>query len=202
MMQLALSTRDRRTLLGGLSVIGALVVLARGVPAWRGWVRDVKAAAEEQSQAAADADALIAQARAERDTLARRNARYLALAPALVAGNTFAEASATLASFVSGAASGAGVKLGAVQLRPVADTVARRAFVRVGVHADVIGDIEGITALLATLERGPTRLRVRGITVTQADAAAPSDRVEALHADFTVEGLALAHSGRGGGKTR
>jgi hypothetical protein len=59
------------------------------------------------------------------------------------------------------------------------------------VHADVVGDIHGITTLLATLERGSARLRVRELTVTQPDAAAPGDRVEALRADLTVEGLAM-----------
>jgi hypothetical protein len=191
-----ISSRDRRTLLIGASVIGSLIILTRGVPAWRGWVSAARAGAEEQIGAASDADALMAHARAMRDTLAAREARYVALAPALIAGNTPAEASATLASFVSSAASGAGVKVGAVQLRPVSDTGMRRTFVRVGVRAEVVGDIAGLTTLLATLERGPARLRVRDITVTQPDAAAPSDRVEALRAELTVEGLALGRGGK------
>jgi hypothetical protein len=192
MTPLALSARDRRTLIVGASVIGSLIVLAKGVPAWREWVAEARAGATEQTRAAGEADALVAHSKTLHDTLVARNARYVALAPALVAGNTPAEASATLASLVSGAASAAGVKLGAVQLRQPADTGAHRAFVRVGVHADVIGDIRGVTALLASLEHGPVRLRVRDITVTQPDAAAPGDRVEALRADFTVEGLAMA----------
>lgn len=187
-----ISSRDRRTLLIGASVIGSLIVLSKGVPAWRDWVAEARAGAVEQARAAADADALGAHARAMRDTLTARNARYVALAPALIAGNTAAEASATLASLVSSAASAAGVKLGAVQLRAPADTGARRAFVRVSVHADVVGDIRGVTAMLASLERGPVRLRVRDLTVTQPDAASPSDRVEALRAELTVEGLAMA----------
>jgi hypothetical protein len=191
-MTTTLSARDRRTLLVGGAVIASLVVLAKGVPAWRAWVTESRAGAEEQVRAAANADALLARARATRDTLAARNARYVALAPALVAGKTPAEAAATLASLVSSAASTAGVKLGAVQLRPPADTGAQRAFLRVSVHADVVGDVRGVTTLLGILERGPVRLRVRELTVTQPDAAAPADRVEALRADLTVDGLALA----------
>ncbi|HXB23554.1 MAG TPA: GspMb/PilO family protein [Gemmatimonadaceae bacterium] len=187
-----LSSRDRRTLFIGVGVIGSVVALSKGVPIWHDWVADAKAGAIEQTRAAADADALVAHAKSLRDTLNARNARYVSLAPELVAGNTAAEASATLASLVSGAASAAGVKLGAVQLRTSADTGALRAFVRVSVHADVVGDIHGVTTLLATLERGPTHLRVRELTVTQPDAIAPGDRVEALRADLTVEGLAMA----------
>jgi hypothetical protein len=159
-------------------------------------VSEARAGAREQVRAAADADALVADSRATRDTLAARNARYVALAPALVAGNTPAEASAMLASVVSGVVSAAGVKLGAVQLRPVVDTGGRHAFVRVGVHADVVGDVAGVMTLLASLEHGPLRLRVRDLTVTQSDAASPGDRVEVLRAELTVEGLALAHGGR------
>jgi hypothetical protein len=187
-----ISSRDRLTLLVGVSVVASLVVLSKGVPAWRDWVAEARAGAIEQTRAATNADFALAQAKATRDTLVARNARYVALAPALVAGNTPAEASATLASLVSSAASVAGVKLGAVQLRALADTGARRAFVRIGVHADVVGDIAGVTALLSALEHGAVRLRVRDLTVTQPDAVAPGDRVEALRAELTVEGLAMA----------
>lgn len=193
MISLTLTPRDRRVLLIGAGVIGVLVVLARGVPAWRAWVSESRASAAEQMRAAATADGIIGMSRVLRDTLAERDARYVALAPALVAGATPAEASATLASFVSGAASGAGVKLGSVQLRPVADTGSRRAFFRIGVHLDVVGDIRGLTSLIAALERGPTRLRIRDLTIVQPDPSSPSDRVEALRLELTVEGLALAH---------
>src|SRR5579862_9321310 len=132
---MTLSSRDRRTLLVCVGVIGSLVVPSKGVPAWRDWVADANAGALEQTRAAADADALVSHASALRDTLKARNARYVALAPALVAGNTAAEASATLASLVSSAASTAGVKLGVVQLRPPADTGVHRTFMRVSVHA-------------------------------------------------------------------
>ena len=187
-----ISSRDRRTLLVGVSVVASLVVLSKGIPAWRDWVAQARAGAIEQTRAATDADFALAHAKAMRDTLVARNARYVALAPALIAGATPAEASATLASLVSGAASVAGVKLGAVQLRAPADTGARHTFVRIGVHADVVGDIAGVTALLASLEHGAVRLRVRDFTVTQPDAASPGDRVEALRAELTVEGLAMA----------
>jgi hypothetical protein len=187
-----ISERDRRTCLIGGVIVASLIALSKGIPAWRGWMAESQAGAAEQTRAAADADALVRRARALRDTLAARNSRYIALAPALVEGNTAAEASATLASLVSSAASAAGVKLGAVQLRPPADTGDRSAFVRVSVHADVVGDIRGVTAMLAGLERGPVRLRVRALTATQSDVAGPPDHVEVLRADLTVEGLAMA----------
>jgi hypothetical protein len=187
-----LSTRDRRTIVVGGAAVASLILLAKGVPAWRAWIAESRARATEQMRMAADADVLLARAPAMRDTMAARNARYIALAPALVAGRTPAEASATLASLVSGAASAAGLKLGTVQLRAPADTGAHRAFVRVSVRADVVGDVHGLLAMLAGLERGPVRLRVRELTVTQPDATAPDDRIEELRADLTVEGLAMA----------
>jgi hypothetical protein len=185
------SPRDRRTLAVGLIIVGSLIAVTRGVPAWLHWVHDASAAATEQVRAAEDADALVAQSLALRDTMKARDARYLDLAPALVSGTTPADASASLASLLSAAAGGAHVTLGAVQLRPVADTTGRHAFLRVGVRADYTADVEGLSAMLLNLERGPVRLRVRELTVTPTDPFSPRTRAEMLHGDIVVEGLAL-----------
>lgn len=128
-------------------------------------------------------------AREVADSLRARNARYLALAPALLDGDTPAAAAATLAGLVSGAASGAQVRMGAIQLR--IDTTARGAFVRVGVRADATGDVEGITGMLATLERGPEVLVFRELAITQPEPGAGDDRPEALRVELVVEGLAV-----------
>ncbi len=191
MTRIAMSPRERRLVIVGSTAIALIVVLGRGIPAWRAWVRDARAGAAEQMRAAATADALLAGTRGRQDTLAVRQARYLALAPSLVPGTTTGQASAALASFVSSSAAAAGVKLGAVQIRPAADTGHGHAFARVSVHADLVGDVRGLAALLLALERGPLGLRVRELTVNQAAPSAPTDRAEALHADLVVDGLVL-----------
>jgi Type II secretion system (T2SS), protein M subtype b len=193
----ALSARDRRTLTVGVVAIGSLLIVSRGVPAWRTWVRETRAGAVEHIGDAARAEGVVRALPAMRDSLAARNARYLALAPTLVAGGSLNAASATLASLVSTAATASGVTLGAVQMRtkdaPRRDSVAARAaFTRVRVESDVTGDIRGIARFLAALEGGPVRLVVRDLTITQSDAVGAPDRPEVLRATVAVEGLALS----------
>lgn len=196
----ALSARDRRTLTVGVVAIGSLVLAARGIPAWRTWVRETRATAVEHLGDAARAEGVVRTFPAMRDSLAVRNARYLALAPTLVSGGSLNAASATLASLVSTAATESGVTLGAVQMRtkeaaPRRDSVATHAaFARVRVESDVTGDIRGIARFLAALEGGPVHLVVRDLTITQSDAVGAPDRPEVLRATVAVEGLALSRS--------
>jgi hypothetical protein len=113
----------------------------------------------------------------------------LALAPALLSGDSPASAAATLAALVSGTAAQANVRLGAVQVRP--DSVARGAFTRVAVRASATGDINGVTQMILGLEKGPMLLAVRELSITQAEPGAPADRAEALRLELLVEGLML-----------
>jgi hypothetical protein len=204
---MALSARDRRTAIIGVSVILATLVASRGVPSWRGWVREARAAAAEQVGAAARAASLVRGAGSLRDSLASRNARYLALAPTLLAGTSPAAAGATLASVVSGAAAESDVKLGAVQVHTVgrpaptarggAHAGAERApaFWRIRAQGEMIGDIRGLTRFLVALEGGALRLKVRELTVTQTDPVGAADRPEVLRATVVVEGLAVVVGG-------
>lgn len=208
-----LGARDRRTLILGAVSVGTLLLVSRGLPAWRRWVAESQAAAAEQRGEAARAQALVRTFPAMRDSLAARNGRFLALAPALLSSGSVNAASAALASLVSGAAADAGVSLGAVQFRtrespPPADTARRgggsgsatrggasrsaATFVRIRVESDVTGDIHGISRFVLALERGPVRLVVRDLTITQQDVVGAPDRAEVLHVTVAVEGLALA----------
>jgi len=202
----SLSARDRRTLAGGGLAVTVVLLLGKGVPAWHAWERDSRASAAEVVADAARADQLLATYPALRDSLRARSARTLGIAPLVVEGDTPAAAAATLASFVSDAASDAGVKLGAVQPRsdgsgapstPPQRPAQRHAFVRVSVHGDLTGDVVGLAQFLGDLERGPTLLAVRDLTISQPEPQAPTTRMEALHAEFTVVGLALAPSETG-----
>jgi hypothetical protein len=184
-----MSPRDRRALAVGVISIGSLVTLSRGLPAWRGWQQ---AAQEDVTAATTDlarAHSLLSMSSAIDDSLAARNDRFLALAPALLGGESPAAAGATLAGLVSGAAATSGVRLGAVQIRP--DTVSSDTFTRISVRADATGDISGVTKMLTTLERGPTLLAIRALSIDQSEPAATSDRMEALRVTIVVEGLML-----------
>jgi hypothetical protein len=170
-------------------IIGAIISVSRSLPAWLAWQREARASAAEVQTELAHARAGAAARKAVHDSLAARGQRLLALAPALLSGDSPASAAATLAALVSGAAAQANVRLGAVQVRP--DSVALGAFTRVAVRASATGDVTGVTQMLLSLERGPTLLAVRELSITQPEPTAPADRAEALRLEFLVEGLML-----------
>jgi type II secretion system (T2SS) protein M len=191
-MRLAqLSRRDRRTLLIGAVTIASLVAFSRGFPAWNTWRYEATAAAVESTGEARRAESAVGMEAALRDTLAARRRRFLALAPAVLTGDSPALATGTLAELVSGAAANAGVSLGSIQ--PRGDTAIGRMFTPVAVRASGVGDIRGVIRLLVTLERGPVLLSVRELSITQPDPAAGKDRAEQLRIDLLIEALALNH---------
>lgn len=214
-MSLAISRRDRRTLLAGTGTLVALVALAKGLPAWRAWDADVRAAAAETVAEAARAERRVLALPALRDTLAARNARYLDLAELIVPGEGPAAAAGELGAFVSGSATAADLAVGAMQVRvdtadaapasPPPVAIARPAdrprsaspFARVSVQGDLTGDVFGLTSFLADIERGPMLLAVRELAITQPEPGAPADRPEMLRVLFVVEGIALWREPRG-----
>jgi hypothetical protein len=187
--RLAIPRHERRVLLLGAVSISTLVLLSRGGPAWLAWQREARASAAEAAGELAGAQLLVRLRGVLGDTLNARSARYLALAPAVLSGRSPAAAGATLAGLVSGAAAAAGVRLGAVQV--LSDSAGPSTFTRVSVRADATGDVRGLTRLLEALERGPTLLAVREISVTQPEPAATPNRAESLRVEIVVAGLAL-----------
>jgi hypothetical protein len=189
-VSLALSSRDRRTLAIGAGIIILLVLLSRGIPAWRRWDASTRAGAAEMATEAARAESPVRQLPAALDSLQARRGRFVTLGRGVLDGGSAAAAGASLASLVSGAAARSGVQLGSVQVRP--DTSGAGAFLRIVVQADGTGDLPAITRLLALLEGGPELLAVRGVSLTQPNPGGPAEQPEALRVELTVEGLALA----------
>ena len=188
-MKMQMSARDRRALTIGVATIAVLFAIGKGFPRLLSWERDARSDASDQQEDLDRATAEIARARIVQDSAKARGARIIALAPALIEGDSPATASATLAGIISGAAARSNVKIGALQLR--ADTSSRGTFVRVGVRGDATGDIAGVTAMIAALEGGPTLLAVRELSITQPEALASADHAEALRVELSVEGLML-----------
>lgn len=185
-----ISGRDRRTLAMGAVVIAALILFAKGIPAWRRWDAGVHASAAEMTAEAARAEQTVRLLPAMLDSLEARKARFVALGGALLAGGSPAASGAALASLVSGAGARAGVQIGSVQIHP--DTATAGTFLRVSVRADGTGDLPAITRMLALLEGAPELLAVRSISITQPNPGGPAEQPEALRLELAVEGLALA----------
>jgi len=187
MKRMRIAARDRRALGLGAAAVLAVLAFARGAPAYTNWRSESGA---ERAEARAELDharVLVARASAARESTITRGRRLIAVAPAILSGETVNAAGATLAGLLSGAAAQSGVKLGAVQLRP--DSLSRAAFTPIGARVDATGDIRGLMQMLSLIESGPTVLRVRSLGITQPDIAAADDRVEALHLELEVEGL-------------
>lgn len=184
-----ISDRDRRTLITGTVVIVLLVLLGRGLPAWRRWDADVRASAAEMAAEAAHAEQTVRLLAPALDSLQARRARLVALGRGVLEGESTAASGAALASLVSGAAARAGVQIGSVQVRP--DTAGAGTFMRIGVRADGTGDLPAITRLLALLEGAPELLAVRALSITQPAPGGPAEQPEALRLEISVEGLAL-----------
>jgi len=191
-MTAALSPRDARVLRTGAVSIALLLLFARGLPAWRRWDADSRAAARRELGREADAAASLRRLRATVDSAEARRDRLAGLAPALLDGDSPAAAGGTLASIVTGAAARAGVRLGSVQVEP--DTASTGDFTRVAVRADGTGDLAGVTELLRYLEGVPELLVVRELSVTQPDAGGAPDHPESLQLQLTVAGIALTRA--------
>jgi Tfp pilus assembly protein PilO len=197
-MRGALTRRDRAALLAGVVVIGGLLGYVRGVPSWRAWEETARGSALELRAELASARASAGDLAAAIDSLEARRDRFVALAPALLDGDTPAAAGAALASRLAGAAAKSGVRLGAVQVRP--DTAARGTFTRVRARVDAVGDVPAVARFVADLESGPELLAIRELSVNQPDAGGPAERPETLRMEITVEGMALIRP-RGEGET-
>lgn len=189
MRKFSASRRERRVLVVGVAVIAGLIASSRGLPAWRAWQRDAIVSAAELAGEVARAEASVGALQATVDSLEARKERFVALAPLLVGVEPPAAAAGALAALVSGAAQSAGVRVSSIQVgRDSADGAVVR---RISVRAELEGDIRGVAALLETLERGPTLLAVRELSITQPDPAAPADRPETLRVQLLVEGLSV-----------
>lgn len=184
-----LSVRDRRALTFGVATLGGLFAIGRGLPAVLRWESHERARAEVAVGARARAEHLLRSIPSLTDTLAARRRAFIALAPAIVPGETRASAGAALASLLSGLAMDSEVRVGAAQIR--LDSAGSGVFGRVTVSMDVTGDVSGLLSLLAAIERESPRLAVRELAIAQPDANAPSDRMEALRAQLAVQGMML-----------
>jgi len=188
---IVIANRNTRAIVLGGIVIG-LALLVRVVPLWWGWVDHARREAERQNTAVEEARQRIRLAPHRRRTAATLDQAYFDAEPAFVDGATPAQASASLASYVTQAATEAGVQLGSVKL--LTDSSAKRKqtyFVRV--QLDASGDIRGFSTFLQLLETGTRPLvAIRKLSISQPNPAAPANVAESLRGSLEVEGIAHA----------
>ncbi|MGH7644015.1 MAG: type II secretion system protein GspM [Gemmatimonadales bacterium] len=188
-----MTPRDRKALLlGGAVVLGA-VLLLRVIPWGVRSVLALRARTLERVETLARARDALATAPALRDSLTHALGAVVALAPRLVDGRTAAEASASLSALVSMAARRHQVRL--VRLDPVPDSAAG-AFRRVAVHAELEGDVRGLTRFLRAVETGDPLLTLPMLAVLAPDPLGRSPGPEMLRAEVDVTGFFLPRETR------
>jgi hypothetical protein len=183
-----MNERDKKALVwGGAVIVGA--VLCLGVIPWA--TREVSAsweAATSRRATLARAQTLLAERYVVRDSLGRVLSQIIALAPQLVEGKSPAEAQASLASLLSLAASRHALRILRADALPDS---ALGVFSRVALHAELEGDIAGLTRLLRAVETATPLLSVTALGVSVQDPASPSNQAELLRIDLDVAGYYL-----------
>jgi hypothetical protein len=183
-----------------------IVVLGRGVPAWREWATVATSEAQTLTGEAEWAHQLVTSLPMLRDSARARRVRVENLSELLVAEGSPGAVSAAMSALVADAAVSAGVRLGAVEVRvdsggPRARTgdgraPVRRHYLRVWARIDLTTDVQGLMAMLAWLEENPPLLAVRELTINQPDPGASPERPEILRVAIAIEGLAQRPVGR------
>jgi type II secretion system (T2SS) protein M len=185
--------RDRRVLFLGASAIVAAVFVLRLLPWAVLSLVALRAEAAERVETLARADEVLAGAGATRDSLAEAFAAVVALGPRFVEGRTAADAQAALADFVSFTAGRLALRV--LRLDPLPDSAAGP-FGRVALHAELEGDVAGLTRFLKAVETGDPLLTVPALSVQAPDPVGRPNASEQLKIEATVAGFYLPRSGK------
>ena len=188
MIRLGLSARDRRTAIVGVTVVGLLTGLSRGLPALAEWERGRLAAASDATTRAASAHAMAHMLPALRDSLRSRRRELAAVDSTMFMETSSSAIVADLAAALDDIAASARFRVTAMQLR--ADSVAAGALARVAVRVTGTTDVAGLADFVRVVEGGSMPLVVREVTVSQPEPAAPDARAEVLRVEVLVETIA------------
>ena len=189
-----LAPRDQRVLVLGVMCILGLVGVFRVVPAWRAWRAEARAAAIERLSEVAHADAVLGGFAEALDTLEARTKRVHALGPALLTGETPAEAGSMLSGLLAELSRQTLMRLDAIDIH--VDTSKAHLLPRVTAEVQATADITGLASFIQALERGPTFLAVRRLEVRPQNPDTPANQVEVLAIRLAVEGVALVRAAK------
>jgi hypothetical protein len=185
--------RDRRALLyGGGAILGA-VLLLRVLPWTVRSVVSLRAEVADRVETRTRADEVLAGAGATRDSLAAAFGAIVALGPRFVEGRTAADAQAALADLVSFTARRLSLRV--VRLDPLPDSAAGP-FGRVSLHAELEGDLSGLTRFLKAVETGDPLLTLPALSVQAPDPVGRPNTPEQLKIEGTVAGFYLPKGGK------
>lgn len=181
-----LTSRSRRTLTIGASVVACAWLGLRGVPTMVTQMRDASDLLESRQELLQRLRGELGGLDALADTTKLLQARVIALAPRILSGGSDIEAAADLAARVSHASDVGAVKLTGVE--PTTDSAVAGGLRRVGVRARFEGDIRGTVETLRTLEKDPGALDLDDLRVLALEPTSEESRPEILRVELTVRG--------------
>lgn len=177
----------RTTKVAALTLVAAVVAL-RVVPFAHARVAQKHELARARALTLAAAREMVAGEPATRESLQVALREFVALAPRLLDGRSQAEAGATLVSWISGAASGASLKVRrAESLADSGSGVLRR----VRVRAELEGDVAGITMFLRDAEQGDPVLSIPMLAVTAVSPTEAGPAPEIIRVEIVLTGWYL-----------
>lgn len=183
------SSRNRRALALGVMAVGLILGFGRGLPAWKSWVSEATASAQELAAELQRARAATHSTRGSAARLRVDSARLDSAGTMLLDAPSPEGAAAELATVLSTAAEETAVRV--VSIETKADSAAGQLFAA-SARVNAVGDVRGLAEFLSAIEGGPYLLRVRSLAVSQPELGAAADRAEALRIDVTVDGRARA----------
>ena len=183
-----LGLRDRRALLIGSGAVTFALLAFRGVPLTVRGIDELRERAAGQTATLARVEDVVLRGPVVRDSLTDALHRIVALAPDLVDGTTAADAQASLSGLVSLVANRHALKVLRADALPDS---AVGVFHRVALHAELEGDVGGVTAFLRSIETGAPLLTVSSVSLETPDPAPHPRTPEVLHLSADVSGYYL-----------
>jgi hypothetical protein len=182
---LAATSRERRMILyGGVAV--AIIVLLRVMPSMVSWHRREKLQARNARSALANARAAIASHEAVAARIVEKRGALVIASSQLVRGHTPAESEGIMGALVSDAAEG---RVTLLTAEPRVDSAAVGRLARLHLLVTAEGNALGLAHFLWNLERGPTLVVVRELTIGRSAPLVQGGGDEILRIELLVEAL-------------
>lgn len=186
-----LSARERRTVIGGATLVGAGLFFVWGVRPYRAALTEARDALTIETEALARERGAVASARQNPRLIQATDSAMRALRPRLFEGKDDVMASAELASYLGDVARRTRVWMEDAATRPVASGPDGTRALRVEIRGE--SDLLGTLLFLQALERGDKLVRIDRLDLVRSDRSRDTE-AEAIAITATISGFAVGDS--------
>ena len=186
-----LSARERRTVIGGATLVGVGLFFVWGVRTYRAGLTEARDALTIETEALARERAAVASARQNPRLIQATDSAMRALRPRLFEGKDDVMASAELASYLGDVARRTRVWMQDAATRPAAPGSDGARVLRVEIRAE--SDLLGTLMFLQALERGDKLVRIDRLDLVRSDRSRDTE-AEAIAITATISGFAVGDS--------